>query len=324
MLPTDLAMTMFWTINFMYFLLYFLFQIWQTIMPMIICIGFFGNLVALFIAGDRKKKHPFMIRLLAVVDNMNLAVVTTDVIGRIKYGPGGMLYVLNNWGCKLGLYIVVVLQHMEAWVIIMLTVERYVSIMYPLHANRYLNLNRLKLIMSIIVVFILVEYCPHLVIQRINDDTSGFPCQPSRNWGRKWLNVNHKSELVVFGPFGILLVSNIIIILKLAKRNRKRASLGLNINQNHQKETKLRKQAPLLLSISFIFLLTHGAVYFFLRTDFGRESFSEYLKEQEQYMSLRFTCCMLLLYINYSVNFFIYVGSNAEMRKRFSGIFSRK
>ena len=306
-------------------LLVFSFQIWQYIVPVIICIGLFGNTVTLSIAGDRTKKYDFMIRLLAVVDNMNLAVAIVDVISYMKYGPGAMIYAFNNWGCKLGLYIIIVLQHMEAWVIIMLTFERYVSIIYPLHVMRYLNLNRLKIIMSVILVLICMDYIPYLVTQNITDDPFVYPCQPTRYWGRKWGKFYNTWELIifVFGPFGILLVANIVIIWQLAKRNRKQTNLGVNAHNNNDKDVKLRKQAPLLLSISDIFLITHGPMYFYLRTDFGQQFFSEDPVEQ-QYMDLGFNLCLMFLYVNYSVNFFIYVVTNEMMRKRFAGLLMRR
>ena len=124
-----------------------------------------------------------LIRLLAIADNLNLSIMAVDLIGKFLYGPD-MIYALNSWGFRLGIYATTVLQHYETWVVIMLTFERYVSVMYPLTANNVLNLSRIKLIMVFILALILVDYIPPLVSYDVIFDTYGFPFQSTYQFGR--------------------------------------------------------------------------------------------------------------------------------------------
>ena len=286
--------------------------------------GLIGNTLTLFIAGDRKKRHPMMIRLLAVVDNLNIVVSIVDLIGYFLYGPASIYY-LNNWGCKLGSYVLVTLQHYEAWVVVVLTLERYLSIMYPLKAHKSLSQRKLQVLLGAILFLNMIDYLPMLTSHSLVGSQYDYLCQANSKFGRWWAEKFYPTwQLVVFvgGPFGILLICNTAIIWQLIKRNRKRSELGISTSKK-ENTINLNKQAPLLLGVGFIFLITQAPMNIYLMTDIGNKAYSDDPVEQE-YLDLGFNLVLTFSYINYSVNFFIYVLTNTAMRQKMISMFCSK
>ena len=211
-------------------------------------------------------------------------------------------------GCRIGLYVVTVLQHYETWVVVVVTFERYMSIMHPLKSRVYLSRGRLKVAFYFILAFCFIYHVPHVITYDISDDDEGLPCQPTGKFGLWWED-NYKPIasliLFAFGPFGIIFLCNIIIIGKLIKMQKTRSNLGVSEEQQNTKK-RLKKMVPLLMSLSFVFLITQGPYQIQLTPPFYFEIWSDDPTEQ-QYHSLWYNMIYTFANLNYSTNFFLYV-----------------
>ena len=265
-----------------------------------------------------------MIRWLAIVDNLNMISLFVDCIGYHMYNVPDEIWTKNSWGCKLGVYVVLVLQHYETWVVVAVTVERYMSIMHPIKAHAYLSRERLKLALWAILAICLLEYLPQITSYDVIENWVEWPCEPSDVFGRWWeYNYKPTGNLIfwVFGPFSIVLICNVIVIGKLLRMSKNHDSLGVSKEQAiTQKKTK--NMAPLLLSLSFVFLITQAPFQMFLTPQFGWKIYSADPTEQE-YLILWFNIVYVFAYLNYSTNFFLYVLTNKKMRARFLAKFCK-
>ena len=220
--------------------------------------------------------------------------------------------------CKIGFYVVIVLQHYETWIVVMVTVERYMSIMHPLKARAYLSRGRLKVALFVILALCFIEYVPHIITFDIIDNYVDWPCEPSCKFGL-WWEYNYKPKgnllLFVFGPFSIILLCNVSIIGKLIKMQKTRSNLGVSEKQTNTTK-RLKKTAPLLMSLSFVFLITQAPYQIQLTPPFYIEIWSDDPTEQ-QYHSLWYNIIYISANLNYSTNFFIYVLTHKGMRDNF-------
>ena len=218
--------------------------------------------------------------------------------------------------CRIGLYVVIVLQHYATWVVVIVTVERYMSIMHPFKARAYLSRGRLKVALYVILALCFIEYLPHIISFDIIDDYVDWPCEPSGDFGLWWEHYyKPKGNLLlfVFGPFSIILLCNLIIIGKLIKMQKSRGNLGVSQEQTNTRK-QLKKTAPLLISLSFVFLITQAPYQIQLTPPFYIEIWSEDPTEQ-QYHSLWFNIIYTFANLNYSTNFFLYVLTHKGMRE---------
>ena len=259
-----------------------------------------------------------MIRYLAMIDTFNLVVMAVD--NAIVVYKNEIMYSMDEWGCRLGLFVVTFLQYYESWVVVVLTLERYVSIVYPIKAKLFLTRSRLNALLGFLFVFIFIDTLPHIINFGIVETAYVFECQPTDKFGRWFINQYAPIARVILHimlPFGILLFCNIAIIIRLVAYNRKKDELDVK----NSRKIKLNKIGPLLLAISFTFLITQSPLTIYLRTDRGN---THWLPDpvSQAYLDLEFTALFALAYINYAINVGIYVLTNKEMRQNCKELFS--
>ncbi|XP_045192904.2 thyrotropin-releasing hormone receptor-like [Mercenaria mercenaria] len=119
--------------------------------PILLIMGTFGNMFSFLILRNktmtRQSTNSFL-SALALADSVVLFV------GLLKNWIGEMsgLDIQNqaDWLCKLTSLLIYSSSHFSVWLIIAVTIERYIAVSQPLHASRYCKLSRAKRVIALL------------------------------------------------------------------------------------------------------------------------------------------------------------------------------
>ena len=216
------------------------------ITPFIIFGGTIGNLLTIAVVLSRHFRYsPSSIPLitLAFVDIGVLYFNLLDVWLGAVFG-GSLQYTrdISSGGCKFSTFITIFLTHFSSWILVLINVERVLSVYRPLKARTWCSHRRLALALFIILLF-LALISIHLFWTTIyHADWETDRCQYNEHlFGSHgeliWLAID--ASLFTFIPFIIILGSNIIIIYYLAKSKRQRSQFyQVPTNQSSTDSTK--------------------------------------------------------------------------------------
>lgn len=127
--------------------------------PLLLVLGTFGNIFSVFIMRQRS-----MIRMSAYVYLIHLAVADSMVlyIGLLRLWISELtgMDIRNQtaWLCKLVIFSGYVSSNLSVWLIIAVTVERYIVVCHPLKVNKFCTVPRAKrVVLGLLVLFVLIH-----------------------------------------------------------------------------------------------------------------------------------------------------------------------
>ncbi|KAL8594294.1 hypothetical protein ACOMHN_000996 [Nucella lapillus] len=124
--------------------------------PFLLVLGIFGNICSFFIlrhkAMARQSTHHFLAAL-AVLDSCVLFVgLFRQWLGELT---GGDLKNQGQWLCKAIVVLGYTCSNVAVWIIVAVTVERYIVVCHPLKASRVCNVTRAKrVVVGIVLLFL--------------------------------------------------------------------------------------------------------------------------------------------------------------------------
>ncbi|KAK7114892.1 pyrokinin-1 receptor-like [Littorina saxatilis] len=204
--------------------------------PILLLLGTFGNIFSFLIlrhkAMARQSTHHFLAAL-AVMDSLVL------YIGLFRKWIGDLTgfdpQTQSEWLCKGIVTLGYTCSNVSVWIIVAVTVERYIVVCYPLKANMVCNVTRAKrVVVCLVALFLLVNlhflWTSSITWQEGSNGERHSP-QCSSQEGHEFLITAVwpwvDAMLYGFGPFLIILVLNIVIIVHVV-----RATSGRVILQN--------------------------------------------------------------------------------------------
>ena len=126
----------------------------------------------------------------------------------------------------------------------------------------------------------------------------------------KWIDISTR----LISPFILMLTGNTIIICLLTKNEQKRKSMTSSSDKNAK---KVKSVSIVLLTTSFSYMLL--TIPYMLYITVGQQ-LAHYYKDLDEYtsvMQLWFMISACFLYLNNSINFFLYCISGSHFRKEF-------
>ena len=227
--------------------------------------------------------------------------------------------------------------HTSIYLIIMMTFERFYSILRPHKAASFNTVKRAKITILCIILINFVYSLPHLFITSVSGRTCVFYLK-----GMKYISVKiyfFVNQAVGFGiPFISLLVMNCVIIYNLHKRpkflTKKSTSLGegqdqdqchgqsQGHNQGHRKTRHQEKQIiTMLLVVTFAFLILMIPVYF----SFFYTLFLDFRSSPKLYAGFHLSMAVgsRCYNTNFGINFYLYVISGQKFRSDLIGLFRK-
>lgn len=290
--------------------------------PILVILGTFGNISSFIILKRKamlKFSTYFYLMILAIADTLVLYV------GLLRLWIGELTgYDIRdevNWLCKLTNVVGYTISDFSVWLIIAVTVERYIVVCYPLKANNFCNTQRAKKVTLVLFLIFLCLNMHFLWTVQIVYYTHKGERIPQCAGGKYYKGVVADvwpwidAMLYSFLPFVIIIILNGLIIRQvvLARRTRSELRSGTGYEQrrpSHEGNTRL---TIMLLTISFAFLLTTLPMNIVNITTSHWNQYTDDLHLVSKYRLAR-TITELLMYVNHSMNFFLYCATGQKFR----------
>ncbi|CAH1780044.1 unnamed protein product [Owenia fusiformis] len=296
--------------------------------PLLVILGSVGNIMSFIIL-----RHRYMIRLstyfyLAVLSIVDTFVLYIGLLRKwISYLTGTDLANMAGWSCKLLQAFGYVASDFAVWLIIAVTVERFIVVCYPLRAATMCNIPRAKRV--ILGIFFLIFFINlHFFItvdvtKGTCDAAPAFKTLVTDIW--PWVD----AAIYSFVPFLLITILNTMIIAQVivARRSRNNmATRGGSMASNGKEKPTHEKSAKLtvmLLTVSFTFLVLTLPINVAM---IAMASWSKHQDDKHMYsrfLLVRFTT-ELLMYTNHSINFFLYCATGQKFRQQILRIICRR
>ena len=231
--------------------------------------------------------------------------------------------------CKLSLFLTYATVHFSSWILVAVTVERFISVFWP-HRVRDGCTRRTASVAAIILLGVFTALNSHIFYGHGVSDLpqyygAGF-CEPlyatySVFWYKTWTWID---VVVAFAaPFLILVVCNSMIIYKLWKTQvkiRKMTVIASTGMRSYAKDKRNVTRTLVLLSFVFMICLTPLQVYLivipYVREEADKLLCSDFWTFYDYYTLdyLAFAIVGVVSYINAGFNFFLYVLSGKRFR----------
>ena len=289
--------------------------------PILLVLGTLGNFFS-FVILRRKSMRKFStylyLSILSVADTLVLYVGLLRLwIGELT---GSDFKDTNVWICKFVTVFGYTVSDYSVWLIIAVTVERYIVVANPFKIQTMCNIMRaVKIMLGIFAVLLAINAHFFWTVEIRTHPYGGkniTMCGGGPNYevlvGDAWPWVD--TCLYSFIPFVVILILNVLIIRHVLKARKSRSQLQSSADAkqaaNYHDSTRM---TIMLLSISFTFLITTlpmnissiAKIFWKLRNHKGLA----------QYTLLR-TITTLLMYLNHSMNFVIYCVTGRKFRQQ--------
>ena len=242
---------------------------------------------------------------------------------------------LNDALCKVLSYLTYVSSQLSSWLLVMLTLERTVCVMFPHRVKELCTVKNTGICVVLLTLSMLLLNSHFLFGAGLVEDggkLESFPCRGIYESYEKfskyvWPWIDFYVYFAI--PFAFIVTGNVLIIKKLALARRERKML-----QNRKKcrqSLQSKNVTALLLFLCAMFLITLAPVtVYFIGSPHWIESITSKsdprdIQEGMEYISFWFTVTNCISYLNATCNFILYVLSGSRFRKEVvSTLFCKK
>ncbi len=291
--------------------------------PVLIFVGVFGNTLSLAVLQSkhfRNAPSSFILSALAVVDT---GVLLTGLLRHwIKNMTGGKLDVrnLSPGGCKMHYLMTYMLPQLSSWTLVLMTVERLMSVVIPLKAREVCS--RTRMLTAWFIIFgclfainghafktLTLYTFPRVIGNNMIISKVCFYTRSTSHFALKvwpWIDIMLLSLIPVIIMFG----SNIVIIIQVVRATKKLSEQMSAKGCGKANATQSLTIMLIAISIVFLFTTTPVSIYFLGLHIWPRTTPKQQFETQVAYSSLN-----LLYYFNAVLNFFMYCISGARFRQ---------
>lgn len=296
--------------------------------PFLLFLGISGNLFSFAVlqsAHFRQCPCSFILRALALTD---VAVLCTGLlrhwIGAIEYeiSDGERMTDIRNvsaFSCKTHIFLTYWLPQLSAWTLVLVTIERLLSVSNPLTATRVCSKSRMKVAWAIIGVCLAVINSHAFKTQAIHDYSAvynnvtypkfecHFAIEDEHFVKDVWSWMDFLLSCLL--PAAIIAATNVAIVRKLAgARVARKTDMRVSSSETGKKSRSL---SAMLVGISVLFLVTTLPVNIFL---IGNSRWPDDTPERHYIKQVAYALTNLLFYTNNATNFVIYCVTGSRFR----------
>ncbi len=231
--------------------------------------GVFGSLLIIKIMlrpTFRKMPRHLTCIALATFNFLNLTYILVIDIFEIITGLPAVL--MNIILCKLHPPLLTFCNHMDAWLITILTLDRMLAVARPFQINQIVTTFKIKIILIILIPFFFAWDAEMMIrFQYFEDDSSGTNqtdpfCEFSAsgdywNLPDKFFKIKDLIAALLRAPvpIAVILPANIFIIVKILRQKQTRLSMT-NTSTMSQNNDDLSKTVWMVVSASLAFVIT--------------------------------------------------------------------
>lgn len=285
------------------------------------CIGILGNVLSMIILSRPQMRSSINYLLIYLARCDTILIITSILLfglNPIYYHTGYLRNYVFYVYPHIATYvfpIAMIVQTASVYITLTVTLERYVAVCHPLRARALCTYGRAKIYVLVCLIFATIYNFPKFfevtVIHTIDNDIGKIYCVKPSNLRK---NIPYQTYYILWGylivnyllPFSCLAIFNTIIYRQVRKANRERQRLS----RSERREIGLATM--LLCVVTVFFLMNILAVY----NNFA-EAISGVTIESLVDIS------NLLVTINSSVNFIIYVIFGEKFKRIFLMLFCK-
>ena len=258
---------------------------------------------------------------------IGLAVVDTVVLymGLLRWWIKELTRIdirtLSLVGCKIHILFTYAFIQLSAWILVLVTIERVISVFFPLKSREIITRRRAGILLAVTVVS-LIGLNAHFMWTRVlythtNGVTYCIPAEEHTEFSNKtWAWID--SFVASYIPFAVMLISNLAIIYKVLKATLHRRS---TMNVGKDVSSKMGSMTAMLLLLNFIFLLTTSPIVIFLA--YQKDFMGDQSPQSMARFNLAWVIVNLIQYCNNALNFFLYCISGARFRRELTSTVCR-
>lgn len=298
--------------------------------PVLLLVGTIGNFLAFLVLRKFASKISTY-SYLSVLALMDLLVLYVGLL-RLWIGQliGKDVKDESDLLCKLAIFLGYVCSDISVWLIIAVTIERYIAVSYPLKASAFCQVKRARIaillpIGTISAINFHFFWTVELSEKNYENKKVAMQCDAAPEFAflvnDVWPWVD--AAIYSFVPMVIISVLNSLIVYKVCQANHEREYLLKEEQRNNRRKNKhnsaeaSKKLTVMLLAVSFTFLITTLPMNIVvIATIFWNNSSSNQGLEEIGGFKLAMTVSKLLMYVNHSINFFLYCATGKKFRRQ--------
>lgn len=294
------------------------------VQPILVIIGLAGNLINVLVFSRKKFSKLAtrnILKLIAIIDSFCLLQILDHFF---KFGFGFYLRRDTDFACKFFTYLIYSFGPMSAWLLVFISVERFVSITMPTskiglvfkHTSFQIK------VFCIICIFNLIYYSPFLVLvenkcvlARNNPSNLSNSSLIDTRYCCDFVDYNSQNILSLMDafnsslvPFFLMLLSSVLIISSIF-RSRFRLKHAQTAQKEQQKQNRKRLKRDVQFAITSIYM---NVLFIAFNLPVCVTLFYN-----DNITSLIYLIMVDTYYSSYVINFFIYLAFNSLFREEF-------
>ncbi len=275
-------------------------KMYMVCMPFFLLGGTIGNILSFAVIVRKEMRNlssSLYLALLAVADTIHIwtwglwyFVVSVSDLDLSKYT-----------NCKLDYFLHTYSHHYSAWLLVSVTIERFICVYFPFKVKFWCTTKNAKIVCSILAVVLAGVNFPQFLARYMNNDNG---CTPYPRYEAFILFYWPYIDLVLYSflPSLVMGITNGLIVFKM-----KKSSCAHNHVQYSAMAKNSQKITVMLITVSTSFIcLTLPVEGFTIYVE--RTSYNFYLD------NIWFALVNVLKYLNHSINFFLYIVSAEKFR----------
>lgn len=289
--------------------------------PVIIILGTIGNILTLLVMVREKMRQRttcFYMAMIAVFDTLVLYFSCLRQWLTLLHGNDALS--LSSTACKVFNFLSYTFFDVSVWLLVLMTIERFLVVRFPLHAPKISSIARARVAVIALTVFMALVNVHFIWTVHLDEQDRCVYIQEFEHFHDNvwpWIDATVYSFL----PFVLLLTFNILIIV-IHRHSVILRRTTLNISKPRTRErisnqgTQLRLSAMLLL-VSFTFLLLSAPNVLLICLRHKYFDFSVQVNDFRDIAIYRLVSVttMFCLYLNHAVNFFLYCITGQMFRR---------
>ena len=292
-----------------------------------IIFGLIGNIVSFQILRSMTSSASLILRALAVTDSLYLLIRSVHVGIRIWGALHGRIF--DNVVAFSIYYVCIrplarMLETASTWLIVLVTVGRYLAVKKPVRAKVIFTEKRVKLAISMICVFSICLYIPMFFEKEFVEKFDRVDCRLELAYTKTRLSHN-KMYLLIYHviiagsirfiiPLIVLIVLNSILAIGIRKAQKQRSVMMADVRTSSQRQSD--SITAMVVTVVIMFVICQ-APYFVLTIDVVLKRLDDRFKIISVMIREYFKLVVyFLLILNSSVNFIIYVAVGKTFRQK--------
>lgn len=306
----------------------------KTVPIAILSVGTIGNILSFTVLTRPKTRRYSTAVFLIALTIVDFIAMWSGLIRIILEGYMGID--IRNIGtglCKLHIFLIYASTHASSWLIVGVTVERIVCVWMPLKM-RQVRSQKLALLVCGVILLTVSVINSHLLVGfelSVYDDgnilnSTELICQPPQNtygifidkvW--PWIDMT----LLFLLPFGIIIIGNMLIIVRVRMSRAMRRDSCPDTSRRALDSNALYFLTALLLTLNIVFMVCVAPITVYIIGQYTWWPSGNLLTEKELAMNgLWWVIVNIMVYLNYAVNFILYLACGPMFRDDMKEIFS--